>query len=538
MLILWPSRKAKERTPKEKVKIVGVKEKVKARKEKAKEEKTKVKDLGTKTTTAKVGTLTNGIRTLGASNGTTAKAKERTKEVSPNKETRVAAVETSEAEGSSPQPEPEITARFALEEEMAERPHRSRSARTSGGQILEGDESEKSLMNRLEKIQHQMNRSAIHGRDVDQELVDAQQAIYASLKALRTKALEQEAMERRAASAPAPARDSRLQQDIDSGMHPRAARKADKGRQRAADHQRRLAEEKASKGEQPAKSRSKRPSPRRESRPEGRHPSPRRHRSGKERSDRKRRQMQEEEDKLTVEEEEALISAQLEEVHESPAVKEQIARVLREAYRERFGADPEPGSSKRPSMSHKDPVDELDDLPSSELDELEEKFGQSIDITSEGQARLKGSERQEKERREKAKPDTEMIGKVSREEYERQRAVTKEIEREKRKALEQEERERLGREKRDAKAVKETNPKKEDEKLRSAPSKVRPNPPEDVPHWINASDGSLKSFREIHRLSQWQQGGKGEIYVSCLRCHKTIKGLEPYSLWAHVESKG
>ena len=26
--------------------------------------------------------------------------------------------------------------------------------------------------------------------------------------------------------------------------------------------------------------------------------------------------------------------------------------------------------------------------------------------------------------------------------------------------------------------------------------------------------------------------------MSCLRCHKTIRGLEPYSLWAHVESKG
>ena len=166
------------------------------------------------------------------------------------------------------------------------------------------------------------------------------------------------------------------------------------------------------------------------------------------------------------------------------------------------------------------------------------KYGQSIEITSEGQARLKGSERQEKERREKERPDTEMIGKVSRKEYERQRAVTKEIEREKRRALEQEERERLDREKKEAKAVKETNPKKEDEKVRSAPSRVRPNPPEDVPHWINASDGSLKSFREIHRLSQWQQDGKGEIYVSCLRCHKTIRGLEPYSLWAHVESKG
>ena len=140
-----------------------------------------------------------------------------------------------------------------------------------------------------------------------------------------------------------------------------------------------------------------------------------------------------------MEEEEDLIRVQLEEIQESPAVKEQIARVLRESYRERFGTYPEPASSsKRPSRSHKDPVDELDDLPSSELDELEEKYGQSIEVTSEGQARLKGTERQEKERLEKAKPATEMIGKVSREEYERQRAVTKKIERERRKEYEKE----------------------------------------------------------------------------------------------------
>ena len=102
-----------------------------------------------------------------------------------------------------------------------------------------------------------MNRSAIHGLDVDQELVDAQQAIYVRLKALKEKALERKAQERRAASVPAPARDSRLQQDIASGMHPRAAKKAEKGRQRAEDHQRRLAEEKAVKDERPAKSRSR-----------------------------------------------------------------------------------------------------------------------------------------------------------------------------------------------------------------------------------------------------------------------------------------
>lgn len=38
-------------------------------------------------------------------------------------------------------------------------------------------------------------------------------------------------------------------------------------------------------------------------------------------------------------------------------------------------------------------------------------------------------------------------------------------------------------------------------------------------------------------MSQWFEEGRNEVYVSCLRCHKTIKGTEPYSLWAHVESK-
>ena len=38
-------------------------------------------------------------------------------------------------------------------------------------------------------------------------------------------------------------------------------------------------------------------------------------------------------------------------------------------------------------------------------------------------------------------------------------------------------------------------------------------------------------------MSQWSEEGSTEVYVSCLRCQKTIKGAEPYSLWAHVESK-
>ena len=469
---------------------------------------------------------------------------------------RVAAVENSEAEGSSQtphQPEPEITALFALEE-MAERSsrrsehhHRSRSARTTGGRIPGGDVSEKDLMDRLEKIQHQMNRSAIHGLNVDQELVDAQQAIYAQLREMRSKALDQEAMARRAASAPA-ARDSRLQQDLDEGMHPRAAKKAEKDRQRAMEHQRRLAEEKAAQDEQQAKSRSKHRSPQREGRARDKLPSPRRHRAGKDRSEKKRRQLQKEKDQLTVEEEEALISAQLREVNESPEVKEQIAQVLREAYRQRFGTEPTPSSSARkPAMdsSYTKPVEDLDDLPSSELDELEEKFGQELEITSEGEYRLKGNEEQEEEHKERKRLEKEeqaekrKIGKVDEQERERQRKATKEIEQERRRAREQDELERLSRERKEVKASKEANPKKVDEKVRPAPrSSAPPAPPAEVPHWINASDGSLKTFKEVHRLSQWQQDGKGDTFVSCLRCQRTIRGLEPYSLWAHIESKG
>lgn len=84
----------------------------------------------------------------------------------------------------------------------------------------------------------------------------------------------------------------------------------------------------------------------------------------------------------------------------------------------------------------------------------------------------------------------------------------------KRKAREREEREKQSRERKEAKATKEANPKKEDERSRPAPrSDAPPGQPAEVPHWINAADGSLKTFREIHRLSQWQQEGKGDIYM-------------------------
>ena len=190
-------------------------------------------------------------------------------------------------------------------------------------------------------------------------------------------------------------------------------------------------------------------------------------------------------------------------------------------------------------------MEDLDDLPSSELDELEEKFGQELEITSEGETRLKGNEEQEEERKEKKRLEKEKqdekkrIGKIDEQERERQRKATKEIEQERRRAREQDELERISRERKEAKASKEANPKKVDEKVRPAPrSSAPPAPPAEVPHWINASDGSLKTFKEVHRLSQWQQDGKGDTFVSCLRCQRTIRGLEPYSFWAHIESKG
>ena len=248
--------------------------------------------------------------------------------------------------------------------------------------------------------------------------------------------------------------------------------------------------------------------------------------------------MPEEKDQLTVEEEEDLIRVQLEEVHESPAVKEQIARVLREAYREKFGTDPEPGSSKRPSKSHKDPVDELDDLPSSELDELEEKYGQSIEVTSEGQARLKGSERQEKERREKAKPATEMIGKVSREEYERQRAgyqgdwARKE----------------------ESSRLRKRNVKSWSVRKRRLKLSRRPIPREkswDQHQWRFVlihqrmfPIGSMllmgawsPSVRSIDCPSGSKMARETSMWVAW-DVNEQSEGLEPYSLWAHIESKG
>ena len=62
------------------------------------------------------------------------------------------------------------------------------------------------------------------------------------MKAERSMTLREEFQARRAASAPASG-SLRLQQDLQAGVHPRAAKQAEKSRQRAAEHRRRTSKE-------------------------------------------------------------------------------------------------------------------------------------------------------------------------------------------------------------------------------------------------------------------------------------------------------
>ena len=154
------------------------------------------------------------------------------------------------------------------------------------------------------------------------------------------------------------------------------------------------------------------------------------------------------------------------------------------------------------------------------------------------------------ERRESKKREE---GRIDSEERERQRRATKDLERKNREKYEREKKEyeRKDRERKELekkqferkeierkiREIRKRDPKKEDEKSRPAPrSSDPPQQPAETPHWIR-SDGTLKPFKEIHKMSQWSEEGSTEVYVSCLRCQKTIKGAESYSLWAHVESK-
>ena len=146
MLILWPSRKGKGKESKGKGKDNWSKGKGKGKKGKGKGGKDKGKGSWYQNSNGKGWNSNQWYQNTW--NNSKGKGKDKGGK-SKQGDKRVAAVETAEVEGSSPQPEPEITALFVLEDEMAEHPQRSRSVRTSGGRLPEGDEDEQSLMSRL-----------------------------------------------------------------------------------------------------------------------------------------------------------------------------------------------------------------------------------------------------------------------------------------------------------------------------------------------------------------------------------------------------
>ena len=90
-----------------------------------------------------------------------------------------------------------------------------------------------------------MNQAALAGLDVDPKHLEEHKNILEhirKMKAERSKTLREEFQARRATSAPASG-SLRLQQDLQAGVHPRAAEQAEKSRQRAAEHRRRTSKE-------------------------------------------------------------------------------------------------------------------------------------------------------------------------------------------------------------------------------------------------------------------------------------------------------
>ena len=123
----------------------------------------------------------------------------------------------------------------------SERSGRSRSIRPTG--ILLAQQA--LLKDRLEKIQQVMNQAALAGLEVYPKHLEEHKNILEDIrkmKAERSKTLREEFQTGRAASAPASG-SLRLQQDMQAGVNPRAAKQAEKSRQRAAEHRRRTSKE-------------------------------------------------------------------------------------------------------------------------------------------------------------------------------------------------------------------------------------------------------------------------------------------------------
>ena len=281
------------------------------------------------------------------------------------------------------------------------------------------------------------------------------------MKAERSMTLREEFQARRAASAPASG-SLRLQQDLQAGVHPRAAKQAEKSRRRAAERRRRTSKERVTDWETFERTRpedgyeatakwDKEDKGDYPDEPRKRNLNPNKHRGGRERSEKKRKELQQE--RLTIQEEEDFIAMQMAELNETQEVRDQIAAVLRKAYLEKYGSEPGPSGSKGPDQpaSESERADYEEELSDSSMDRLEEQLGQELDMPSEAEEELQGQDRERK--------------KLEKREHEK-------------KELERKELERKDREKR------RYDSKKEDEKKVPAPRSSAPPPAKEQKHTL------------------------------------------------------
>ena len=327
-----------------------------------------------------------------------------------NVESDTWAQEQQPAAASGEQPEPEVTALFALEDTMPpkseardESPRRGRSPRRATLQapsrstvarsamvmaqsaLASASGSNKELFSKMiAQAESAVKEAQDKGLQANQALKERQEALDKLKKeAAQHQKEAKEAMakvraEGRAVSAPA-APSRRLQADLDAGVHPRAARKAERSRQRAASH-RATTRERPSSFKNYELTTHGQPNPDKWDEedigdlpepPKARKLEPKRHRGGRHRSERRRadearkkanedkmKEMSKEgipkwiHDKFEISSEESVSSeeyefvSRLEKLKDDPEVLSKLDNVLKEAYEKAYGEVLDLGSSE------------------------------------------------------------------------------------------------------------------------------------------------------------------------------------------------
>ena len=327
-----------------------------------------------------------------------------------NVESDTWAQEQQPAASSGDQPEPEITALFTLEDTMPpksedrdESSRRGRSPRRANPQatsrstvtrsamvmaqsaLASASGSNKELFSKMiAQAESAVKEAQDKGLQANQALKERQEALdKLKVEAAQHQKEAKEAMakvraEGRATSAPA-APSRRMQADLDAGVHPRAAKKKEKDRQRAASHRAATAKERTASFKRyelatfgqadPDKwdqdDIGDRPEP-----PKARKLEPKRHRGGPHKSERRRadearkkankekmKEMSQDEipqwihDKYEISSEESISSegkefvSRLEKLKTDPEVLSKLDNVLKEAYEKAYGEELDLGSS-------------------------------------------------------------------------------------------------------------------------------------------------------------------------------------------------